>query len=179
MGWKPRVRASPDPVRLCSQFVVHLVTKNKHEHTRWGSQHLHHRAMSANLNRMSIDWFIDRQLDLPLHEHSHELVPVWYHLYMCAHNHTNSSSPATRIPSRTIDTRILVCLSTYHIHIVFSRLTVVAGLTTSRRTHSLSLFALRSLFLWIFLPTSPCGHRWALMSNREVIKCIVRLFNLC
>jgi len=31
------------------------MTKNKHEHTRWGSQHLHHRAMSANPNRMSID----------------------------------------------------------------------------------------------------------------------------
>ncbi|KZP32210.1 hypothetical protein FIBSPDRAFT_916440 [Athelia psychrophila] len=27
----------------------------KSEHTRWGSQHLHHRAMSANPNRMSIE----------------------------------------------------------------------------------------------------------------------------
>jgi len=31
------------------------MTKNKHKHTRWGSQHLHHRTMSANPNRMSID----------------------------------------------------------------------------------------------------------------------------
>ncbi|KAF7982081.1 hypothetical protein HWV62_30388 [Athelia sp. TMB] len=32
------------------------MTKNKKsEHTRWGSQHMHHRAMSANPNRMSID----------------------------------------------------------------------------------------------------------------------------
>jgi len=31
------------------------MTKNKNEHARWGSQHLHHRAMSVNPNRMSID----------------------------------------------------------------------------------------------------------------------------
>lgn len=42
-------------MRNFGRGLKNTMTKNKNEHTRWGSQHLHHRAMSANPNRMSID----------------------------------------------------------------------------------------------------------------------------
>jgi len=42
-------------LRNFGRGLKNTMTKNKHEHTRWGSQHLHHRAMSVNPNRMSID----------------------------------------------------------------------------------------------------------------------------
>jgi hypothetical protein len=42
-------------LRNFGRGLKHTMTKNQKEHTRWGSQHLHHRAMSTNPNRMSID----------------------------------------------------------------------------------------------------------------------------
>jgi len=42
-------------LRNFGRGLKHTMTKNQKEHTRWGSQHLHHHAMSANPNRMSID----------------------------------------------------------------------------------------------------------------------------
>jgi len=42
-------------MRNFGRGLKNTMTKNKNEHARWGSQHLHHRAISANPNRMSID----------------------------------------------------------------------------------------------------------------------------
>jgi len=42
-------------LRNFGRGLKHTMTKNQKEHTRWGSQHLHHHTMSANPNRMSID----------------------------------------------------------------------------------------------------------------------------
>jgi len=42
-------------MRNFGRGLKNSMAKNKHEHARWGSQHLHHSAMNANPNRMSID----------------------------------------------------------------------------------------------------------------------------
>lgn len=105
-----------------------VVTKNQKEHTRWGSQHMHHRTMSANPNRMSIDWTVTYSLITPmdLYLSGIHITTDWLHIH----------------PSKPFAWATCALLVRLLRFIYISRLIVVTGSTTYRRTYYIHSFIL-------------------------------------